>query len=101
MILNEILDKSPTKTVHLELEDPETGEVVEGGFYVHYTYDSGDVGFGTGPGKSPFQPEYTVEYLEVKEPFVFRGKTFRQGEEIDIDSIKQFIDQRSLDELEL
>jgi len=83
---------------HIELEDPKSGDVMEASFRAYFNYESGDVGFGVGPGKSPYSPGWELDYAEVAEPFTFMGRTFQKGQVIDIDDFKPYMEKRVAEE---
>lgn len=61
----------------------------------HFHYDSGNVGFGVGYGKSPYRPQWEFDYAEVEEPFIIAGRTFKAGEDIDMDDLKSYFATKS------
>lgn len=79
---------------HFELEDPRSGDMVEASVRGYFNYESGDVGFGVGPGKSPYAPSWEFDYAEVEEPFTFLGKTFQKGQYFDVDQFVPYMSKR-------
>jgi len=72
------------------VNDPKTGKELEIEFTGEFDYDSGDVGFGVGPGKSPYQPSFEFDGAEVAAPFVFMGRQFKEGDDFDVDAFAKY-----------
>lgn len=82
-----------SKVFYFELEDPNSDDYVEAAIRGYFTYDDGDVGFGVGPGRSPYPAEWEFDYSEVEEPFTFMGQQYQAGQEIDMEDFAQFMTQ--------
>ena len=78
---------------YIEIEDPDTGDYAEIAVRGHFNYDDGDVGFGTGHGNSPYDPEWTLDFVEVEEPFTFKGKKYNAEDDIDLEDFARYFTQ--------
>jgi hypothetical protein len=80
------------QTITVGLMDPRTEEWIDVELRGNYQYDTGDVGFGVGPGKSPYPSEWELDYVDVAEPFEFMGRRYKEGQIIEIDDFKQYME---------
>ena len=102
MKLNEVMNRyrpqngqKATDELHIEVEDPNTGDLQELPILRHFAYDSGDVGFGVGAGKSPYPSEWTFDYAEAGDNFTFMGKDYRANTIIELDAFIPYMDDRA------
>jgi len=71
--------------------DPKTGEEQEIPIRRYFNYDSGDVGFGVGQGKSPYPAEWQFDYAEAAEDFTVMRRPFKKGQTIDLDMFTPYM----------
>lgn len=93
------MDKPQSKVFYFELDDPKSGDYTEAAIRAYFNYDNGDVGFGTGPGKSPYQPSWDFDYAVVEKPFEFMGQRFKAGQHIDMEDFADYMDPRRAEDM--
>jgi len=86
-----------TEVFHLELFDDKTKEHSELEIHAFFVYDDGDVGFGSGPGKShPGLEGWTMDGIEAGNSISMQNLKIKKGDEIDFKKLKPFADPKDI-----